>query len=142
MPVAKSPAFNPPIRAQSFSEVPDLQNGPGASADAIEIVEKPDRRSRNVEDIISMLDEFGVTGAPQSEDPCRSAAVAVACTHPAEGVRDRPEVPGREVLDDSQDKQDGTRDGGVSAAFDGAGDPLRYSHKLDDIVALLDLLEA
>ena len=68
MPVAKSPAFNPPIRAQSFSEVPDLQNGPGASADAIEIVEKPDRRSRNVEDIISMLDEFGVTGAPQSED--------------------------------------------------------------------------
>ena len=141
LPAAKSPASNPPPRARSFSGASDPQNSPGISVDAIEIAEKANRHSRNVADLVSLVDEFGVTGAPQSEDPCRSATVAAAGTHSAEGVRGRPEVPGREVLDDSQDKQDGTRDGGVRAAFDGTGDALRYSRKLDDIVVLLGLPE-
>ncbi|EPS95955.1 hypothetical protein FOMPIDRAFT_1019160 [Fomitopsis schrenkii] len=107
--------------------------------DAIEIAEKADRRSRNLADLILLLDKFGVTGVAQSED--RSATVAATGTHSAEDVRGTLEVPEREVLDDSQGKQVGTRDGGVSAAFDGAGDVPRYSHKLDDIVALLGLPE-
>lgn len=120
----KSLASDPPPRTRPFSEVPDLRRGPGASVDAIEIAKKKDRRSRNLEDHI-LLDEFGVTGAPQREDPGQSATVA-AGTQSEEGVRGRQEVPGREVLDDSQGKQDSTCDGGVSAAFDGAGDVLRH----------------
>lgn len=141
LPTAKSLASDPLPRARPFSELPELQCGSGASVDvdAIEIAEKADRRSRNLADLILLLDKFGVTGVAQSED--RSATVAATGTHSAEDVRGTLEVPEREVLDDSQGKQVGTRDGGVSAAFDGAGDVPRYSHKLDDIVALLGLPE-
>ncbi|KAH9838626.1 uncharacterized protein C8Q71DRAFT_906402 [Rhodofomes roseus] len=143
LPSAKAPVSYPPprVRPSSGSNLRDLEHGSDAPGDAISIVEKEKRCSRNLSDIISLLDEIGVAGSPQGEDPRLRATVAAGtlyCLSSAEASRDAVEVPVREELDDSQDKQEGIRAGGVSAAFDGPGGQPGYSGRLSDIVTLLD----
>ncbi|KZT73572.1 hypothetical protein DAEQUDRAFT_754412 [Daedalea quercina L-15889] len=144
LPSAKPPVSYPPPRVRPLSDIPDLERGFSAPGDAIEIAEKGVRLSKNLVDIISLLDGIGVTGVPQREDPRPRATIAagtISGVHPAEAVRNAFEVPVYEGLDRSQDKQEGIYAGGVSAAFDREDDEHGYSRKLDDIVSLLNLPE-